>query len=279
MITAVRKGLHLTRLAGASQSSTITSITTTSRVLHSLRETIVPQPLSSPLASVCTRTGTPPSEHHHHHETLSRLFSTTSSTCGSSHQPGRLKRFIKKMGWLDHSQSKLKRSGFLLYESACGNALTSDFFQVCDLPDTFYSFFVVTEIHVWMLMARLMAEGEEGRFTRNAMVEAMWQDCEQRSKKLGAATLSVRQEQIQNLGSSFQAALFSYDEGLMTSDCVLASALWRRLFARQCDDPERLECVIHFIRRQMALLDTMTRDDLLLECKVVWVPLLEQDSP
>lgn len=38
-------------------------------------------------------------------------------------------------------------------------------------------------------MARLMAEGEEGRFTRNAMVEAMWQDCEQRSKKLGVSVL------------------------------------------------------------------------------------------
>lgn len=40
---------------------------------------------------------------------------------------------------------------------------------------------------MWMLMVRLMAEGEEGRFARNAMVEAMWQDCEQRSKKLGVS--------------------------------------------------------------------------------------------
>lgn len=32
---------------------------------------------------------------------------------------------------------------------------------------------------------------------------------------------------------------------------MLASALWRRLFSRQCSDPERLECVIHFIRQQV----------------------------
>lgn len=39
----------------------------------------------------------------------------------------------------------------------------------------------------------------------------------------------------------------------MTDDCVLASALWRRLFSKQCGDPERLECVIHFIRRQVGI--------------------------
>ena len=30
---------------------------------------------------------------------------------------------------------------------------------------------------------------------------------------------------------------------------------------------------------QMALLDGMTRDDLLLDCKVTWVPILEKDTP
>ncbi|KAK8406153.1 hypothetical protein O3P69_007105 [Scylla paramamosain] len=196
----------------------------------------------------------------------------------SREEPGRIKNFIKKMGWLDHSKGKLKRTGFELYESACANIMTTDFFKVFDLPDTFYSWFLLVELHVWMLMVRLMAEGEEGRFARNAMLEAMWLDCETRSKKLGMSSLSIRQQQIQMLGSSFQATIFSYDEGLMTNDCVLASALWRRLFSKECSDPERLECCINFIRRQMAVLDGMTRDELLLETKVTWVPILE-DAP
>lgn len=58
-------------------------------------------------------------------------------------------------------------------------------FAVCDLPDTFNSWFLVTELHVWLLAARMMADGEEGRYTRNSMMEAMWQDAEERSKKLG----------------------------------------------------------------------------------------------
>lgn len=59
-----------------------------------------------------------------------------------------------------------------------------------------------------MLMVRLMAEGEEGRYTRNAMLEAMWLDCETRSKKLGVSPLMpsfTRQEQC--LGPHFSAGL------------------------------------------------------------------------
>nr|XP_045597589.1 ubiquinol-cytochrome-c reductase complex assembly factor 1-like [Procambarus clarkii] len=172
----------------------------------------------------------------------------------ATQQPGRLKKMLKKIGWFDYSKYKLKRSGYLLYGNACDRALASDFFRVCDLPDTFYSWFLVTELHIWMLMVRLMAEGEEGRYTRNSLIEALWEDCDARSKKLGSLAQSVRQEQMQSIGSSFQAALFAYDEGLMSDDRVLASALWRRLFSRNCKDPETLECCVQFVRKQVEYL-------------------------
>jgi hypothetical protein len=56
------------------------------------------------------------------------------------------------------------------------------------MPDTFHSWFVVTALHVHLLMARLMVEGEEGRIVRNAVVEAMWSDVEFKSKLLGVIT-------------------------------------------------------------------------------------------
>ena len=72
------------------------------------------------------------------------------------------------------------------------------------MPDTFYSWFLVTELHVWLLgvihnrsfqiraffltifflQSRLMGEGDEGRIVRNAMVEALWIDCDNRAKVL-----------------------------------------------------------------------------------------------
>ena len=33
-----------------------------------------------------------------------------------------------------------------------------NFFRVCDLPDTFQSWFLVTQLHVWMSLVRLKQE-------------------------------------------------------------------------------------------------------------------------
>lgn len=56
---------------------------------------------------------------------------------------------------------------------------------------------------------------------------------------------------METINSSFQAALFGYDEALIEDDRVLAGALWRRLFSKKCDDPERLECCVHYVRKQV----------------------------
>lgn len=40
-------------------------------------------------------------------------------------------------------------------------------------------------------MVRIMAEGEEGRFVRNNIVEAMWEDVITRVKKLEVCTESI----------------------------------------------------------------------------------------
>lgn len=53
------------------------------------------------------------------------------------------------------------------------------------LPDTFNSWFLITELHLWMMFIRLMKEGAEGSMIRNFIMEALWNDVEYRSKKLG----------------------------------------------------------------------------------------------
>lgn len=79
----------------------------------------------------------------------------------------------------------MKVTGYLLYESVADKIAYSQFFEQYYLPDTFYSWFVVTELHVWMLLVRIMNEGEDGRFIRNCIVQAMWADVNIRAKKLG----------------------------------------------------------------------------------------------
>lgn len=43
-----------------------------------------------------------------------------------------------------------------------------------------------------MMMARLMAEGDEGRDIRNGLIEALWQDVDFKAQKLGVNILFLK---------------------------------------------------------------------------------------
>lgn len=42
-------------------------------------------------------------------------------------------------------------------------------------------------------------------------------------------------------------------KGIQSDDCVLAAALWRNLFGRQCEDPQQLELMVEYVRKQVRL--------------------------
>lgn len=170
------------------------------------------------------------------------------------------------------------------------------------------SWFSVVELHLWMLGARVMHEGDDGRVVRNAMFQALWEDCDAKSKKLEGALASARKRQIQELGDQFQATLISYDEGLLSSDAVLAGiflnfvstaitmsehcysfsfltgALWRRLLRKDGDDhfkPEELlhdalslEMLVLYVRSQYYNLNELGKLQVLRR-KFEWAPFDE----
>lgn len=75
----------------------------------------------------------------------------------------------------------------MLYEDFVDLLDYSKFFGDYALADTFYSWFTVTELHIWMLSTRTMAEGEEGVVLRNAIIECLWGDVVERIKTLGVS--------------------------------------------------------------------------------------------
>jgi len=52
------------------------------------------------------------------------------------------------------------------------------------LPDTYYSWFHITELHLWMLMTKCTVLEDNGRHMRNAMIKTFWDDGLTRMKKL-----------------------------------------------------------------------------------------------
>lgn len=68
-------------------------------------------------------------------------------------------------------------------------------------------------------------------------------------------TERVRNKQIKEISEQFNAALIGYDEGIQSDDKVLAGALWRRFFHLECNNPEHIETLIIYVRKQVSFND------------------------
>jgi len=200
-----------------------------------------------------------------------------------------VKRIYKKM-FSGLPAMKLKLSGNVILLHCTEKTDLLGFIAAFDMPDTFYSWFLVSELHIWLVGSRLMNEGDTGRIVRNAMVEELWNDCDSRAKAIGVAT-SLRQKQIVKIAQEFQASLFIYDEGLIGDDMQLANALWRRFFlsmkeneeeeldspdSQQLPDPEQLLLLVNYVRRVSNYLDTIDAVDIIVTNNIKWPELVEK---
>lgn len=167
-------------------------------------------------------------------------------------------------GRLKHKKWVLDRSALHLY-LCCAELPDYDLMmRELQLSDTFNSYFRVLQLHIWMSMVRLSQEGREGKFVRNCLVKYLWMDLDKKSRKLGQeASSTMRAEGVNVISQQFKASLYAYDEGLMSDDHVLAGALWRNLFEKNCADVHHMEAMIEYIRRQIAYLDLLDSNTLI----------------
>ncbi|XP_068120010.1 ubiquinol-cytochrome c reductase complex assembly factor 1 [Hyperolius riggenbachi] len=197
----------------------------------------------------------------------------------SEEEVGTFTKIIEAMGFtgpLKYSKWKIKIAALRMY-TCCVEKIDYDaFFEKCSLPDTLNSWFLVTQLHVWMCMVRMKQEGREGKYMCRFIVYSMWEDAEQRGKVMGI-NASMMKTAMKDLTEIFYASVFGYDEGIISDDRTLASALWRNLFNMRCEDPQELELMVEYVRKQMQYLDSLNGDDLLLSGEVAWRPLLESD--
>lgn len=177
-----------------------------------------------------------------------------------------------------YKKDVLKQSALRLYICCVELAPHDSFIREFDLPDTFNSWFRITELHLWMVLCRLAAEGKEGKTMRNFIITNTWTDIEKKSKKLqDSGSVATRKEGLTVLSEQFKASLFAYDEGLLDSDKALAGALWRNLFDRKCSSPKYLETIVEHIHKQNRHLDGISSEHLLSSGIMQFVPF--NDTP
>lgn len=84
-----------------------------------------------------------------------------------------------------------------------------EWIEELNLPDTFASWFTITELHVWLLLVRYMAEDivpgvedkkkyvkGDGHFVRNCIIEALWADVGNRIKLLDVCCIFVKSKTL-----------------------------------------------------------------------------------
>ncbi|KAG9353415.1 hypothetical protein JZ751_018011 [Albula glossodonta] len=238
------------------------------------------------------------------------LYTVKETPQAAEEEVGPFTKLIEAMGFtgpLKYSRWKIKIAALRMYTCCVERINYDEFFEKCSLPDTLNSWFLVTQLHVWMCLVRMRQEGREGKYMCRYIVHSMWEDVEQRSIIMGIDAIH-RKESMRVMTETFYAALFGYDEvsaraawrgsvhrsagrhratpctplsfphGILSDDCVLAAALWRILFNKQCDDPRQLELMVEYVRKQMQLIDALDGEDLLLTGEVKWRPLVEENA-
>lgn len=198
----------------------------------------------------------------------------------SEEEVGAFTKLIEAMGFtgpLKYNKWKIKIAALRMYTCCVERINYDEFFEKCSLPDTLNSWFLVAQLHVWMCLVRMRQQGREGKYMCRYIVHSMWEDVEQRSKIMGIDAVQ-RKEAMRAMTENFYAAIFGYDEGILSDDSVLAAALWRNFFARQCEDPQQLELMVEYVRKQMQFIDALDGEDLLLTGEVKWRPLAEENA-
>lgn len=121
-----------------------------------------------------------------------------------------------------------------------------DFVTKFNMRDEFLTWFLISELHAWMLMVRGMAEEKHPVNIRDGVNKLLWQDTIQRIKPLELDRKQMYRA-LETYGAEYTYAIVAYDEGLY-DDRVLASALWNRFFQKECESFEHLDLMVKYIR-------------------------------
>ncbi|XP_043264505.1 ubiquinol-cytochrome-c reductase complex assembly factor 1 [Colletes gigas] len=209
----------------------------------------------------------------------SRQFSNSSRIKGvqtnivrSGIETGFINKLLYKLG-INKQKYQLMGLGYFMYEDLVDTLNYTPFFEDFNMPDTFFSWYLVTELHIWMLMVRFMSEGEAGKIVRYNLVEAMWRDIDIRVNKLGTIHPKIKRQQICSIAAQFNGAMICYDEGILSDDKALAGALWARFFGLECNNPEQLEKLLIYTRKQTHLLDKIPSSEIFACSKLDWIDL------
>lgn len=129
------------------------------------------------------------------------------------------------------------------------------------LDVTFNTWAQVMYLHMYVLTVRLRCfPAEHARTWHQQLLDHFFYAAEDRMAVWhGMSSRSVRNRNLKDLWQQWRGVLFSYDEGLIRGDAVLAAAVWRNLFkARKDVEIADLALVTAYLRSQLQMLEKLS---------------------
>lgn len=151
------------------------------------------------------------------------------------------------------------------FEKSVPLSPTAEFyFERLGMPRTFFQWFQVEVLHVWMLYVRMRAMPRKyGREYQQKLVNGVFDDIDFQLREV----IRVNSDRTTNnykkqFSQQLKGSVFSYDEALLGGDIVLASALWRNLFEQSpVVDMTALEHLARYIRNNIYVMSHMSDMD------------------
>lgn len=102
----------------------------------------------------------------------------------------------------------------------------------CALPETYQSWFQITNLHVYLLLARFRAfDKAANRTYSQELINHFFIDAESRMRdRFGVQTSRLVKGYMRDMHMQQRGSVLGYDEGLACDDARLAQAVWRNIW-------------------------------------------------
>ncbi|KGR10245.1 hypothetical protein MG9_04718 [Candida albicans P37037] len=156
--------------------------------------------------------------------------------------------------------SECKRQA-LVYPNEPMSDTAKFYYETLRLPKSFSQQVQITILHYWILSVRMRAlPFKYSKEYQQKLVDRIFNDLDYRmSTELGIKSNRTIEGYLKDYHTQLLGCVLSYDEGLMTDDITLASALWRNVFnANENVDMRHVEALLVYVRSQLYVLNKMT---------------------
>lgn len=173
-------------------------------------------------------------------------------------------RALLRLGGFYNKESRHLRAAKCLYESVIEQALDNRFQQGVNIGPTFAHRYALLCIHIWFLLVRLRAEGEEGKDIAQMIYENFQEDVEGMVRREGVVVRLGKH--LKELEQMFYGSCLAYEKGL-AGETDLTEAVLKNVYANDATHKSDAAALTRYMRRELACL-SMTDSSAVLDGQI-----------